>query len=383
MRTVWLLGLLCFSAGIQGCAPAVPGIAARIKAFSAAPRVGGEWIAESATVSRFYKRRGSQPAWLDHADEIVAAIRGTEADGLDPAAYHLDALLALLRERRSSPRTAEGEATLDVLLADAVASVADDMRFGRVLPSRVNPEWTTDPRDGASPLDSTLAAIAGSGSIRAALEAQRPDHFIYRGLMTELGDLRRIEATGGWSTVRPGRDLAPGAWDPRVAQVRRRLREAGDLQGAVPRDSLHYDADLTRAVGRFQARHRIGRAGLIDRATIAALNVSTTARIDQVRVNLERSRWVLGDVADDFLLVNLPAFKAYLIRGRHNIWESRTQIGQEAMQTPTFRADIRPFSPTRSSRTCARGRTSSTRRASWSTTVRITWWIRARSIGRR
>jgi len=38
--------------------------------------------------------------------------------------------------------------------------------------------------------------------------------------------------------------------------------------------------------------------------------------------------------------VNLPGFKAYLIEGGRNVWESRTQIGDEAKQTPTFRAQM-------------------------------------------
>ena len=44
---------------------------------------------------------------------------------------------------------------------------------------------------------------------------------------------------------------------------------------------------------------------------------------------------------DTFVLVNLPAFKAYIIRDRKNIWETRTQIGREARRTPTFRADMK------------------------------------------
>ena len=71
------------------------------------------------------------------------------------------------------------------------------------------------------------------------------------------------------------------------------------------------------------------------------MNVDVATRIGQVRANLERARWVLADLGQDFLLVNLPAFKAYLIRDNRNAWEARTQIGQEALQTPTFRAQIR------------------------------------------
>src|SRR6185369_13218958 len=105
----------------------------------------------------------------DRADDVIAAIRATDADGLDPNAYHLKAIETLLDQRRSPPRTALNEAKLDVLLADAMASVADDVHYGHVVPSQVNPEWTADPRDGAPPLDSVLTAIARSGSIPSAI----------------------------------------------------------------------------------------------------------------------------------------------------------------------------------------------------------------------
>jgi murein L,D-transpeptidase YcbB/YkuD len=264
------------------------------------------------------------------------------ADGLDPAHYHLDAITRLLDKRRTH-RTAENEAKLDLLLADAVAGMADDVRYGRVRPSQVNPGWNADPRDDASPLDSTLGVIAHSSSIRRSIDAQRPDHFIYRGLATELERLQAIDARGGWPRVPEGRTLKPGATDARVAVVRRRLAIENGERAVARSDSSRYDAALAEAVRTFQARHRIDTTGVVDRATIAAMNVPVKDRIAQVRANLERARWVLGGLSGDFMLVNLPAFKAYLIRGGRNVWESRTQIGQEATdwQTPTFRAQLR------------------------------------------
>lgn len=343
MRSSVLVALLCLACAIQGCGKGsdAPAIARQITAIRGAARVGGEVLAERASVERFYKVRDSKPAWLDHADGVVEAIQGMAADGLNPAGYHLGAIRSLIEKRHGSQTSATDAATLDVLLADAVATMANDVRFGRVQPSQVNPEWTADPRDEASPLDSTLAVIANAGSTPKAIQSQRPDHFIYRGLVETLANLQRIDAAGGWPTLGRGKELRPGAIDPRVAQVRRRLLIGGDLEGSVPRDSARYDARLASAVGTFKARHRLADDGTIDRATIEAMNVSTKARIAQVRVNLERARWVLGGLQSDFMLVNLPAFKAYLIRDDKNVWESRTQIGQEAMQTPTFRANIK------------------------------------------
>jgi L,D-transpeptidase YcbB len=81
--------------------------------------------------------------------------------------------------------------------------------------------------------------------------------------------------------------------------------------------------------------------GVIGKGTLDAMNVTARMRLEQLRVNLERARWVVGGLRDTFLLVNLPAYKVYLIRDRKNVWETRTQIGRAARQTPTFRADMK------------------------------------------
>src|SRR6185503_12451376 len=136
-------------------------------------------------------------------------------------------------------------------------------------------------------------------SIGGAIDAQRPDHFIYRGLMGALANLRKIEAQGGWPSVRAGKNLKPGVVDPRIVDVRRRLMASGELGGGMPRDSARYDTALQNAVEAFQALHRIDAKGVIGAPTVAAMNISCAERIAQVRVNLERARWVLGGLEGD------------------------------------------------------------------------------------
>ena len=324
----------------MGCAsgPAPAQVTEKIATLQGAPAVGEQRLNEPRAVSRFYKARDSKPAWLGHGDEIVKAIQGMEADGLDPADYHLAAIEKLTAKKEAG---ADDAAVLDVLLADAVASMVDDLHYGRVRPVEVNPAWNADPREGAPPLDSTLAILARSGSVAQSIASQRPSHFVYRGLAEQLAHLRSIVAHGGWPAVPGGKTLKPGAVDSRVAAIRRRMLASAEMSGLQPSDSNRYDPALLGAVRRFQAMHRIKDDGVIGPGTVAAMNVSAQERLGQVRANLERARWVLGGLEGDFLLVNLPAFKAYLIRDGRNVWESRTQIGQEAMQTPTFRAKIR------------------------------------------
>jgi murein L,D-transpeptidase YcbB/YkuD len=127
----------------------------------------------------------------------------------------------------------------------------------------------------------------------------------------------------------------------RIATVRKRLAVTGELRDDVSTTGHIYDEDLRAAVILFQERHRLTADGVIGKATLDAMNVAAASRLAQVRVNLERARWVISGLRDSFVLVNLPAFKVYLIRDGKNVWESRTQIGREARRTPSFRGDMR------------------------------------------
>lgn len=304
------------------------------------PSVRGARLHQRDAVAHFFQQRGFEPAWRmpAGAEQIRRAIAGIEHDGLTPAHYHLAEIDALLAAR--GKRTLADDADLQLLLTDAVAAIVDHVRYGKVRPVTLDARWNVDPRAGAPPLETVLARIASPRSIADAISELKPDHFIYRGLTEALARLRAADAAGGWPTVAVGQTLKPGASDPRVTQVRARLLASGDLPVDVAGGGDAYDGSLESAVKRFQERHRLTADGAIGKATVESMNVSARMRAEQVRANIERARWVLGGLSDTFLLVNLPAFKVYYIRDGKNVWESRTQIGRAARQTPTFRADM-------------------------------------------
>lgn len=307
-----------------------------------ATTVRGSRLLRPDAVARFFEARTFTPAWRlpAAAQQVLGAIRNIEQDGLTPADYHLNAIIAALDAYTKVP-SPEVTADLHVLIADAAVALVDDVRYGRVRPSSLDPKWNVDPRRGAPALDLALAEVARAESIDAGIEAQKPTHFIYAGLKQALARMRSTAKSGGWPVVTPGAAIKPGATDPRVAVVRKRLLVTGELGNATSTADTVYGAELLGAVKSFQAHHRLTEDGVIGKATIDAMNISAEARAQQLRVNLERSRWVVGGLSDTFVLVNLPAFKAYLIRDQTNVWEARTQIGREARQTPTFRADMK------------------------------------------
>ena len=84
------------------------------------------------------------------------------------------------------------------------------------------------------------------------------------------------------------------------------------------------------------------------KASLEALNVPVESRIDQLRVNLERGRWVLQDFTDTFLLVNIAGFRVYYSVENMVKWSARAQVGMTYRQTPVFKAEMEylVFNPT-------------------------------------
>jgi len=163
---------------------------------------------------------------------------------------------------------------------------------------------------------------------------------LYQRLKTALASYRAIAERGGWPAVPAGETLKPGAEDPRLPVLRQRLLAEGDLATDAPVEVTYADS-LVAAVERFQTRHGLTADGVIGPGTLAAMNVPVADRIDQLRVNLERCRWVVREAQERFVVTNVAAFQVFLFEDGKIRWQSRCQVGKEARQTPIFGAEIR------------------------------------------
>ncbi len=198
------------------------------------------------------------------------------------------------------------------------------------------------------------AIPAAAGAWQAAVETDSPllpDTFRSQPqrLEVELERHRALAAAGGWPRVPDGPTLRPGAADPRLAILARRLSISGDLPGDIrPVPTSEYDQLLEAAVRRFQERHGLEVDGLVGPATLRALNVSIERRIDQLRVNIERMRRFLDEPMDRLLVVNIAAFEAYVIRDGRIVYTTKVIVGGTEDATPEFRSEMKyvVFNPT-------------------------------------
>jgi murein L,D-transpeptidase YcbB/YkuD len=122
--------------------------------------------------------------------------------------------------------------------------------------------------------------------------------------------------------------------------LREQLSVMGDYSGPTSQ-STNYDEELVEAVKLFQFRHGLPTTGLVGSMTMAALSVPVEKRIEQIRASLERGRWILHDLEPNFLVVNIAAFKVYLVRDGEMEWETRAQVGKIYRKTPLFKSELR------------------------------------------
>jgi murein L,D-transpeptidase YcbB/YkuD len=294
------------------------------------------------TISAFYAKHGNLLVWSDtrgtaHAGTAVLldALRRAGEEGLDPADYAVDRLLALDHDIHDAPkgeRAAARLADFDLLATTAFFRYASDLSTGRVHPDEIQQDWHTNAPelDLVAALDEALAKT----DLPGLLASLPPPHPGYARLREALGSLREIDAAGGWPLVPPGGKLGPKSTGPRVAALRQRLAQP-------PGD--RFDSGLTSAVKRFQSLSGLQPTGTVDDDTFAALNVSVVDRIHQVELNLERWRWIPRALGDPHVLVNVPAFDLELARGGTGPWRTSVVAGKAFTPTPILSDRITAF----------------------------------------
>ena len=130
--------------------------------------------------------------------------------------------------------------------------------------------------------------------------------------------------------------------------IRARLEATGDLSNLNDMDSELYDEALVMDVRSFQERHGLDNDGIIGKGTFAAMNVPVEAKIDQIRVNLERFRWVIHNLTENFIIVNIARYQAYLVQNGEETFRTNVMVGTEQNKTPVFKARLQyiEFNPT-------------------------------------
>jgi murein L,D-transpeptidase YcbB/YkuD len=310
-------------------------------------QVGTLTLASSDVLPRLYESRGYAPLWTsaESTRQMVAAAAASYGEGLNPEDYHYSALSSWVGETGEVLTTDPRErATVDLVLTDALILLGRHLKYGKVDPAAIDAAWDFLATEREAAKDDAVAwanaAIEG-GAVRDLLARNRPAITGYDVLQKELARLRELESAGGWGAVPVGPTLRPGERDPRVLALRARLEASGTPVGSdTTTDTILYDPALTEAVREFQRAHGLEPDGVTGPKTVEALARTPRQWIDQIRVNLERARWIRSGF-ENALVVDIAGFDARYVRDGQLKWQARVQVGNKYRSTPVLRSSIR------------------------------------------
>ena len=286
-------------------------------------------------ILNFYQARQYKPLWsnangrLNRAYDLFHAISNAEDEGLNPADYQL----AEIREYWNSNSAIES-AQLDLLMSAALLRYSTQVHTGRLDSNTLDPSWHIP----HTPLDtgSLFNNVAKNKLIAHILKNLPPQHSGYQLLKKQLRIYRELAQKGGWNNIEPGPILKPGVQHKQVLQLRQRLKLSRDLDIEQFSDMDIYNHELETAVMRFQTRHGLKADGRVGPQTRNALNIPVGKRIQQIRINMERWRWMPRYLGKRYLVVNMTGFELYIMKSGSVVLDMPVIIGKAYRATPSF-----------------------------------------------
>lgn len=303
----------------------------------------GEVLCGSKVLPDFYEKRSNKPAWFgpagfsSQAGYIIRAVRQANREGLNPDDYHLKAIEAILDKKQLNARDV---ADLDLLLTDAFLLYGADLWRGRVDPEEINVQWAIR-HEVYTDLAGVLEKGLEQNQVEAGLDNLKPPHRGYVNLKKSLSVYQQIASGGGWEAVPDGPEFKKGDRDSRIPLMRRRLIMTGDLSDKENADSDLFDDDLEQGIRSFQERHSLDVDGVPGKTTVEALNVPVSERIKEIKVNMERWRWLPHDFGQKYVVVNIAGFELMVVEHSKIVLEMAIIVGTAARRTPVFSNKIK------------------------------------------
>jgi len=272
---------------------------------------------DGGALIRFYNLRRSRLAWsgspraLANATIAMRALSKADEHGLDSKQFHLPKLADTNMSLRG-----EDAAQHDLLLTDAILKYARQLRNGH--PDRDNDiDLPAESFDTVSALDAELE----KGRLAEFLADLVPPHPEYKRLAAALSRYRKVANDGGWPPI-------PSGVESEV--LRQRL--------AYEDTAVIADTNVVDALRRYQRRNGLEPDGKLGPQTHAALNISTSDRVDQIKANMERWRWLPRQLEARRVMVDAGDATLAVVEGDQVTLRSRVIVGTPDKPTPIFRA---------------------------------------------
>ena len=290
---------------------------------------------KDSAVLEFYRERKYKLLWsnqkgrLDRASDLLHVIIQAKNEGLEPSDYYLEEFSKYWDSTELSESV-----QLDLLLSAALYRYSNEVYSGRLDANYLDPDWHI--KNESLDISRLFADVAKKSSIGNLLKELPPQHDGYQSLKQHLYQFRELAQQGGWQNLGWGPVLERSVQHEQVVLLRRRLKVTGDLAVDPFPDMDIFDRRLEEAVRRYQQRHGLEVDGKVGPQTRRSLDITVSERIRQIRINMERWRWLPRKLGKRYVMVNMTGFELYIIESDSMVLSMPVIIGHSLRSTPTF-----------------------------------------------
>jgi len=281
------------------------------------------------------------------AQALIQELQRAEEKGLEPEDYDASRWAERLARFSSvAPVSSEELARFDLELTVSALRYISHLHHGRVNPAEFQSGLRPAAFDAAGFLRRQVVRAADVAAALTQAEPARPE---YRRALKALHDYLLL-ARGGESDPIPrgDQDVWPDNTYAGVMQIAAKLRRTGDL----PADAkiAHpdvYEEPLVSAMKHFEGRNGIEPDGILGPDTYHELDITFAQRAMQLKLALERLRWLPAELGTRFILVNIPEFGLRAYDNGSQTLAMKVIVGGNGNQTPEFadRIDSLIFRP--------------------------------------
>ncbi|MFW5450172.1 MAG: murein L,D-transpeptidase [Methylophagaceae bacterium] len=300
------------------------------------------WIAHSQqynldieSLTKFIGNHKSSP-WLkqrqlnNHAHDALDFITASTNHGLQPDDYHLSTLQQLQPSLNNS--TAQ---LFDLLLTDGLLKLIHDISVGRLEATAADPQWFI-PQKTFNAKEFLQQALL-SKHLKTELNSLTPNSIEYLKLMEAIARYQRYVDRGGWPEIPETPLLRPNDTHQNIAAIQARLAFEDKYLAATHHvKSSHFDPLMEQAVRRFQQKYSLKVDGIFGSETRHAMNISASERLQQIKITLERHRWMPADLGQRYLMVNLANYTLHGFENGNSKLDMRVIVGRKNRPTPSF-----------------------------------------------
>lgn len=287
--------------------------------------------------------QGSRPT--PQARAILRLLENAETKGLRPEDYDgpvWEKRIADLEQVTPAPES--DLVRFDFDLTVSTMRYVSDLHIGRINPRQYHFGLDIDGHD-FDMSEFLRREMVEAHDIDAVVETIEPPFPAYRQTRTALNKyLELARQDDGKLLPAPAKPIRPGDFYAGLPRLTKLLLLLGDLQeqGHTLSPEMIYEGNLVDAVKHFQQRHGLDPSGQIDVRTVKQLNTPLGRRAMQLKLALERWRWLPHQFERPPIVVNIPAFRLYAANDKYGLGLSMKVIVGKAYKhkTPAFASQI-------------------------------------------